>query len=208
MGELIVLAERRADRSRLAATPRPGFFFDLGCPFSYLVAERVERVLGDVTWIPTAGPLLRRDEQWACPATVRSHAETLAVAQRIPLVWPDNFPAETPAARRAAMHAAELGAGSQFALAASRLAFCGGFDLEDLEILAEAAAAAGIGLPDCLRAAGDLTLDRGLHTTARGLLAHGVQRLPAIRVGRIWFDGDDALAGAAALLRSQPVFAV
>src|SRR3712207_6951120 len=36
-----------------------------------------------------------------------------------------------------------------------RLAFCGGYDLEDPEVLGEAAAAAGIGLDDCLRAARD-----------------------------------------------------
>jgi 2-hydroxychromene-2-carboxylate isomerase len=209
MGELIVLAERRADRPRPTGGSRPSFFFDLSCPFSYLAAERVERVLGDVAWIPTAGTLLRQGQEWwSQPAAVRAHAETLAVAQRVPLVWPDNFPAQTPAALRTATYAAELGAGSQFALAASRLAFCGGFDLEDPEILAEAAAAAGIGLQDCLTAAGELKRDQTLQATARGLLAHGVQRLPAIRIGRHWFDGDGALAGAAALLRSQPVAAV
>ncbi len=208
MGDLIVLAERRADRSRPTGGLRPAFFFDLACPFSYLIAERVERVLGDIAWIPTAGALFRTGARWSPPAAVRAHAETLAVAQRVPLVWPDNFPAETPAALRAAAHAAELGAGSRFALAASRLAFCGGFDLEDPEVLAEAAAAAGIGLKDCLRAAGDPRRDRDLRATGYGLRARGVRRLPAIRVGRDWFEGDGALAEVAALLRSRPVFAV
>ena len=41
-----------------------------------------------------------------------------------------------------ALGGAEGGRGAGFVLAASRLAFCGGFDLEDPEILAEAAAAA------------------------------------------------------------------
>ncbi len=203
-----MLAERRADRSRPTGGPRPAFFFDLGCPFSYLVAERVERVLGDIAWIPTAGALLRQGAPWSHPAAVRARAETLAVGQRVPLVWPDSFPAETPAALRAAAHAGELGAGSRFALAASRLAFCGGFDLEDPEILAEAAAAAGIGLEDCLRAAGDPRRDEELRATARGLLSRGVRRLPAIRIGRDFFDGDGALAEAAASLRSRPLFAV
>jgi 2-hydroxychromene-2-carboxylate isomerase len=201
MGELIVLADRRADRSRATASPRPAFFFDLSCPFSYLAAERVERVVGDVVWIPTAGTLLRQGNEFSQPA-VRAHAETCAVALRLPLVWPDRFPAETPAALRAAAYAAEIGAGSRFALAASRLAFCGGFDIEDPEILAEASAAAGIALPDCFSAVGDLSRDDALHATARGLLAHGVRSLPAIRVGRHWFDGDGALAAATAFVRS------
>ncbi len=203
MGELILLAERRADRSRPCRTARPAFFFDLACPFSYLAAERVERVLGDVEWVPTAGRLLRQSGEWSGPAAIRAHAETCAVALRLPLVWPDPFPSDTPAALRAAVHAAEIGAGARFVLAASRLAFCGGFDLEDPEILAEAAAAAGIGLRDCLAAAGDETRDIELDATARGLLSRGIQRLPAVRVGSRWFAGDGVLAGSAAYLRSD-----
>jgi 2-hydroxychromene-2-carboxylate isomerase len=206
MGQLIILAERRADRSRQTGNVDPAFFFDLSDPFSYLVAERIERVLGQVEWIPTAGTVLRGSEEWANPAAVRAHAETCAVALRLPLVWPDNFPGETPAALRAATYAAEIGSGSRFALAAKRLAFCGGFDLEDPEILAEAAAAANIGLQDCLAAAGDLTRDGALHATARGLLLQGVCRLPAIRIGDRWFDGDGALGAAAAYLRSGTAF--
>ncbi len=205
MGELIVLAERRADRSRPKRDGRAAFFFDLACPFSYLAAERVERVLGEVEWVPTATTILRRGTGPADLAAIRSHAETCAVALRLPLVWPDRFPHETPGALRAAAHAAEIGAGARFTLAASRLAFCGGFDLEDPEILAEAAAAAGIGLRECLTAAGDPTRDGQLHATARGLIGQGVRRLPAIRVGTRWFDGDGALAAAAAFLRSRAV---
>jgi 2-hydroxychromene-2-carboxylate isomerase len=203
MGELIVLAERRADRSRQRRSARPAFFFDLSCPFSYLAAERVERVLGEVEWVPTAATILRGGRSAEPPAAVRAHAETCAVAFRLPLVWPDRFPGETPGALRAAAHAGEIGAGARFALAASRLAFCGGFDLEDPEILAEAAAAAGIGLRECLAAAGDPTRDGALHATARGLLTQGVCRLPAIRVGTRWFDGDESLAAAAAFLRAR-----
>jgi len=201
MGELILLAERRADRSRPTRSLRPAFFFDLSCPFSYLAAERIERVLGDVDWVPTAGTVLRRETE-SDQAAVRAHAETCAVALRLPLVWPEHFPAETPSAMRAAAYAVEIGAGSRFVLAASRLAFCGGFDLEDPEILAEAAAAAGVGLKACLTAAGHMTRDGVLHATGRGLLAHGVRHLPAIRVGSNWLYGEGALASASALLRS------
>jgi 2-hydroxychromene-2-carboxylate isomerase len=203
MGELVDLAEHRADRSRVTRTTRPAFFFDLACPFSYLAADRVERALGDVEWVPTAGLLLRQGGEWSQPAAIRTHAETCAVALRLPLVWPHPFPSDTPAALRAAVHAAEIGAGARFVLAASRLAFCGGFDLEDPEILAEAAAAAGIGLRDCLAGAGDETRDIELDATARGLLSRGIQRLPAVRIGSRWFAGDGVLAGSAAYLRSD-----
>lgn len=206
MGELIVLAERRADRSRHTSKTRPAFFFDLSCPFSYLAAERVERMLGHVDWVPTAGTLMRHTDEWARPAAIRAHAETCAVALRLPLVWPEHFPADASAALRAASYATEIGAGSRFALATMRLAFCGGFDLEDPEILTEAAAAAGIGLRECLAAAGEVSRGTVLHATARGLLSQGVNCLPAIRVDRHWFNGESALTAAAAFMRTRALY--
>jgi 2-hydroxychromene-2-carboxylate isomerase len=104
---------------------------------------------------------------------------------------------------RAAARAAELGAAQRFVLAASRLAFCGGFDLEDPEILAEAAAAADMPLEACLSAAGDASIDAQLEATAKGLWARGVRELPAVRIGRSWFDGEPRLAEAGAMLRAQ-----
>jgi 2-hydroxychromene-2-carboxylate isomerase len=96
------------------------------------------------------------------------------------------------------VRAGQLGAGAQFSLAAARLAFCGGFDLEDPEVLAEAAAAARIPLEQCLEAAKDCSLDATLDATGRGLLARGVTRLPAVRIGRGLFSGEGRLAEAAA----------
>jgi 2-hydroxychromene-2-carboxylate isomerase len=196
MGELIVLAERLADRSRVRGQQAtPAFFFDLACPFSYFAAERVERLLGEVEWIPAADrPVAQREL-----SSFRSKAERRAAELRLPLVWPEPFPVSVPGALRAAARASQLGAGPRFALAAARLAFCGGFDLEDPEVLAEAAAAAGLTLDQCLAAAGDQALDRSLKATANGLRAQGVGRLPVVRVGGRLFDGERRLLEAAAL---------
>ena len=65
-------------------------------------------------------------------------AEERAAALRLPLAWPERWPASTPAAMRVAHYAAQEGRGGAFVLAATRLAFAGGFDLDDLEILTEA----------------------------------------------------------------------
>ena len=116
---------------------RPAFFFDLSCPFSYLVAERVERLLGEVNWVPA--PTWSR----ADPEAAVQRATAMARAARLPLVWPEAFPAPVPRALRAAAYAGEIGAGARFALAALRLAFCGGFDLEKRSVLTDVAAAAG-----------------------------------------------------------------
>jgi 2-hydroxychromene-2-carboxylate isomerase len=200
MGELIVLKDRFADRSRPEHGATPAFFFDLCCPFSYLAAERVERVLGEVEWVPTAAVALP-GEGWSLSEEARAVAERRAAELRLPLVWPERFPVYVPAALRAAAYAARIGEGARFALAAARLAFCGGFDLEDPEILAEAAAAAGIRPEDCFAAIGDAELDGPLMATAQGLAARGARQLPAVRIGRRIFAGEQRLAEAAALLR-------
>jgi 2-hydroxychromene-2-carboxylate isomerase len=113
-----------------------------------------------------------------------------------------------PAAMRAAAFAAEQGRGGAFVLAAGRLAFCGGFDLDDPEILAEAAAAAGIRLEHCLRAAGEPRRDGAAEEAGRKLLAAGADRLPVLRVGRALFWGEQRVGAAAASVRqSTPALA-
>ncbi len=169
------------------------FFFELGSPFSYLAAERVERALGKVDWIPTA-PLP------GATAVSPDEAERHALSLRLPLVWPEREP-DFPRALRAAACAAELGRSGPFAIAASRLAFCGGFDIDDPEMLAEAAAAAGLAPQECLAAARDASWDDQLQATAAGLVRRGVLELPAIRVGRTYCSGKQAVAEATAVVQ-------
>jgi 2-hydroxychromene-2-carboxylate isomerase len=208
MGEVIRLAERRQARRerprQRSASLRAEFLFDLSCPFTYLAAERVERAFDDVTWTPASTTALRRgslaDDEVAL-AAVQTAAEERAAALRLPLIWPENWPAEVPAAMRVAAHAAATGRGAAFVLAAGRLAFCGGFDLDDPEIIAEASAAAGLALGDCLRAAGDKRRDGALDAAGRRLLSAGADRLPALRVGRALYWGEDQIAEAAMTAR-------
>lgn len=202
MGTLIDLQERLVDRSRPTRSPRPAFFFDLSCPYSYLVSERVERRLGEVDWIPAARSRLRGGHAALGSGQDREYAEQVAARLRLPLVWPERFPAEFPRALRAASYACEIGTGSQFALAAARLAFCGGFDLEDPEVLAEAAAAACVPLDACLEQAGNSERDAQLLATGDGLRRRRVERLPAIRIGPRWFAGEYGLFAACATLRA------
>ena len=198
MGDVIKLSERREARRRQRAgrqreRSRAQFFFDLSCPFTYLAAERVERAFDEVVWTPASSDALRRaclaDDDVAA-AAVRRAAEERAAELRLPLVWPERFPTEVSAAMRVAAQAAELGRGAAFVLAATRLAFCGGFDLDDPEILAEASAAAGVVLDDCLRAARDGGRDGMIEDAGRALLAAGADRLPALGVGRALYWGE------------------
>lgn len=197
MGDVIMLLQKLAERPSIGRS-WSAFFFDLSCPFSYLAAERVERVLGDVDWVPCPLPTAARHGP-GHDLIARTRREALALA--VPIVWPDAFPAPVPSAMRAAAYAAEIGAGPRFALAASRLAFCGGYNLEDREILAEAAAAAGMPIDACLAAADDRGRDTGLQATARRLRSSGVLSVPAIRIGRRWLWGEQMLHEARPLLR-------
>ena len=208
MGEVIRLAERReARRARSRQRPAPvraQFLFDLSCPFTYLAAERVDRAFDIVTWTAASASALRGgslDADEAAVDAIRTAAEQRAAALRLPLVWPENWPSEVPAAMRAASYAAGRDRGAAFVLAAGRLAFCGGFDLDDPEILAEAAAAAGVGLDGCLRAAGDRGRDGAMEAAGRRLLAVGADRLPALRVGRSLFWGEGQVGDAAVAAR-------
>jgi 2-hydroxychromene-2-carboxylate isomerase len=211
VGDLIRLDEVRKaragsePRTRTPASTRAEFFFDLSCPFSYLAAERVERAFTQVSWRPTAtSALLRRDPaaEETDVDSMRHAALARALQLRMPLQWPDRYPHEVPAAMRAATYAAGCGRGAAFVLAAGRLAFCGGFDLDDPEILAEAAAAAGIALDRCLRAAGDVAYDGPIEANARRLLAAGADRLPALRVSRTLVWGESRVSGLAAFARA------
>jgi 2-hydroxychromene-2-carboxylate isomerase len=214
MGQVIDLATRREAaqrRTRSREPQRAQLFFDLACPFTYLAIERVERAFSHVTWTATSAETLQRrsltdDPEWA--DRVRAAAEGRAAELRLPLQWPEHFPREVPAAMRAAAYAAEQGRGGEFVLAAGRLAFAGGFDLDDPEILAEAAAAAGIPLYDCLSAAGDFARDGRAEAIGRKLLAAGADRLPVLRVGRSLFWGEQRVGAAAASVRqSTPALA-
>jgi 2-hydroxychromene-2-carboxylate isomerase len=129
---------------------------------------------------------------------VRAAAQLRARELRVPLVWPDRYPNDVPEAMRAAAYAAELGRGAAFVLAAGRLAYCGGFDLSDPEVLAEAAAAADVPLDACFAAAVDAARDAAIEGAALRLLAVGANRLPALRLGRSLVWGERRVTEAAA----------
>jgi 2-hydroxychromene-2-carboxylate isomerase len=179
--------------------PRATLYFDLRSPYTYFVAERADRLFDGLQWRPASADVLHGGElEDDAPRAAADRAGLLG----LPLVWPEDRPYRVPRAMRVASLAAERGCGGAFVLAASRLAFCGGFDLDDPEVLAEAAAAAGIPLDACLEAARDPARDGSLEAAARRLLAAGAERLPVVRVGRVLYAGEQGVAQAAAVRRT------
>ncbi|MDP9401492.1 MAG: DsbA family protein, partial [Actinomycetota bacterium] len=152
MADVILLERHRAQRSPGSRSPGATFSFDLGSPATYLAAERVDRLFEGIRWRPVLGP------GPGGRGVDAAHVERRARELRLPLRWPERD-AATVAASRVAYLAVERGRGAAFVLAASRLAFCGGFDLDDPEVLLEAAAAAGLTAGEARVAAGDPSRD-------------------------------------------------
>ncbi len=207
MGIVISLRDWRALRrpasapaSRPARRPvRATFFYDLRSPWTYLTAERADRLLPALRWQPVAADALEdgagadpRDER------VRAAVERRASELGLPVAWPDGWCPGGRVAMRMASLADEEGCSAGFVLAATRLAFCGGYDLDDPEILAEAAAAAGLDFDLALRAAGEVWRDLDMERAALRLLRLGASELPTAIVNRVVFSGERRLSEAAA----------
>lgn len=217
MGTVISLADRRAARATAqpdgARAALPGgaplvrapatVFFDLASPATYLMAERAERLLPGARWRPVLEDAVTGRPPGGGMAGMAA-AQHRAEALGMPLCWPDRWPAGGRSATRVATLAAERGRASAFALAASRLQFCGGFDLDEPEILAEAAAAAGLGLEEALEAAREPSRDAKPEEEGRRLLRLGATALPAFRVGRTIFSGEGELQAAVASTGDLP----
>jgi 2-hydroxychromene-2-carboxylate isomerase len=209
MAEVIQITQRHPDQADRwealqASTAVPTtLYFDLASPFTYLVAERFERRVGDAVWRPAVLPRrLLPGEQLIAEAQQRAHA------LRMPLVWPDRHPSRVPTAMRVATYAHEQGCGSAFAIAAGRLAFCGGFDIEDPDILAEAAAAAGLEVDGALAAAREPRRDHQIDMAGRLIDHAGGAPLPALEHERRLYCGESQITAwlsqlAAAAVRSS-----
>lgn len=197
MAEVIQLTKDRRSRSTSASHGYGSatFYFDLASPHAYLAAERVERRLGGACWQP-AVLLSGAQAEMEDVARATEIAMRRARELRMPLVWPERFPAAVPGAMRVAMFAAEQGCGAAFAIAAGRLAFCGGFDIEDADMLAEAAAAAGLEVRDALAAARAMDRDEEIVAAGRAVWAGGGAELPALRHEGRLFCGEPQIATA------------
>lgn len=204
MGDVIRFVPRRRPAPRRSMTGVT-FFFDLACPYTYLAAERLDRRFCGAHWRPAAGrhlvlgPLAPGAERVDdAIATV----ERRALELHMPLVWPERFWAPVPSAMRAATYATLHGRGPAFAIAVGRLAFCGGFDVEDPRMLAEAAAAAGLDVDETLAAARDPRRDRGVEAAGRALWVQGGTSLPAVQHAGGLFCGEDGVTAAMFALSS------
>jgi 2-hydroxychromene-2-carboxylate isomerase len=193
---------------------RPTFFFDLGSPYAYLAAERVNAMFAEAVgeppvWEPVLlGGLFKRfgRDSWA---NGPGRADGIAEVERRagerglpPLRWPDPFPGNTLFAMRVATYAKQIGRTVSFSLAAFRQAFAAGRDLTDPDSVLVAAAAAEIH-PRAVTAAVERdSVKSALRDATERAGDLGVRGVPSLVVGDEVFWGDDRLERAVEAARS------
>ena len=190
----------------MSAADRPTFYYDLGSPYSWLAAERVNSVLPQVpVWRPILlGGLFKALERGSWANTDArdegmQEVERRAAEYGLPEVrWPEPWPGNTLLAMRAATYATSIGKGVSFALAAFRQAFAGGRDLSLAESVMIAAAACEIHPNAVEKAVQQEQVKNALKDATQECLERGVIGVPSIAIGDQVFWGDDRLGEAAA----------
>ena len=177
---------------------RPLFFYDLGSPYAWLAAERIDALLPvEPVWVPVLlGGIFK--------ATGRSSwAQTDALAAGIAEIERRAASRGLPAPRWTApwpndgLHAMRVAAALDsraFALAAFRVQFVEGLPLSDPENVALAAARVGADpVEDKVR----------LRANTDHALSLGVFGVPTVAAGGEIYWGDDRLEEAASALEQQ-----
>jgi len=202
--------QSREGKLRHGIDQSPVFCFDLGSPYAYLAAERVngsfaEAGLQPPEWQPILlGALFKRFGRGSWTQTPDRDAGIAEVEQRAsdyglpPIRWPDPFPGNTLAAMRAATYAKQAGRTVAFALAAFRQAFAAGRDLTETENVLLAAAACELHPNAVLKAIETTSVKDGLREATETAADGGVKGVPSLVVGGEVFWGDDRLADAVA----------
>jgi 2-hydroxychromene-2-carboxylate isomerase len=189
---------------------RPIFYYDLGSPYAYLAAERVNGLFADAigeppVWQPILlGALFKRlnRDSWMNGEgreegmrEVERRASTYGLP---PLRWPQPCPANTLFAMRVAAFAKDIGKTVSFSLAAFRQAFAAGRDLTDPDNVLLAAAAAEIHPRALLSAAQRDSVKLALRDATEHAADLGVAGVPSVFVDGEVFWGDDRLEAAVA----------
>lgn len=186
------------------------FFFDLGSPFAYLTAERIDAVLPKpIQWQPISlGAIFKATgrSSWALGEPERRQTGMAEVEQRAlsyglpPVRWPDPWPGNYLMAMRAATFAQRTGRVREFAMQAFRNAFQLGHDLSVPAHVLEAARAVGLDPGEVEQATSHPEIKLALREATDAAHRLGVFGVPTIALGSELFWGDDRLPDAAACL--------
>ena len=168
---------------------QPVFYYDLGSPHCYMVAETI---MATLPVVPEWEPVLGSDVAPPGPdpeTPDRGQIEALAKELGLqPIRWPAIWPPDSGRAMLAATYAKRIGRAVAFSLAAFRQTFAGGRDLTDEDTVLIAGAA-------CEMHPVAHTKGMGLRSTADALTsanerarAAGIATLPAIQMDERTYD--------------------
>jgi 2-hydroxychromene-2-carboxylate isomerase len=189
---------------------RPVFYFDLGSPYAYLAAERINPLFTDATGMPPVwqpillGGLFKRFDRSSWGEGPEREAGMAEIERRAadrgmqPIRWPDPWPGNMLFAMRVATYAKQAGRVVAFSLAAFRQAFAAGRDLSDPDSVLIAAAACELHPRAVAAAAERESIKRELREATDRAGDLGVRGVPSVLVGDDVFWGDDRLEDAAA----------
>ena len=189
-------------------TDHPVFYYDLGSPYAYLAAERVNALFVEAIGLPPVwqpillGGLFRRFDRdsWANgPGREEGMREVERRSSAYglpPIVWPNPWPGNTLYAMRVATFAKEIGKAVSFASAAFRQAFAGGRDLTIPENAMIAAAACELHPRAVEQAASRDSVKERLRAATDEAADAGVRGVPSLVVGGEVFWGDDRIEDA------------
>jgi len=184
------------------------FYFDLGSPYAYLAAERVNGLFAEAEidppeWRPVLlGGLLKRfdHESWASgpdrDLRLREIEQRASSYQLQPVRWPTPFPGDMLFAMRTATYAKQIGRTVAFSLAAFRQAFAAGRDLSEPDNVLLAAAACELHPRAIVSAAKSRATKAALRDATERAGDIGVRAVPSLVVGSEVFWGDDRLEAA------------
>jgi 2-hydroxychromene-2-carboxylate isomerase len=200
------------DQDGRHSAPELAFYFDLGSPYAYLTAERLEALLpAAVQWRPVLlGGLFKLTgrSSWALRDYHRRQRGMAEIERRArsyglpPMRWPDPWPSNYLFAMRVATFAFGRGCGREFTRVAFRSAFQQGRDLSIPTDLLDVAVAVGLGRDEAGAATQDEAIKAALREATDAAHARGVFGVPTVAVGDELLWGDDRLEDAAAMLRA------
>jgi 2-hydroxychromene-2-carboxylate isomerase len=187
---------------------QPVFYFDLGSPYSYLAAERVNQLLPvQPVWQPILlGGIWQQSGGGSWGVTEERDAGQREVERRaqeyglMPVRWPEGWPNDTLKAMRVATFCASIGRAVAFSLAAFRQAFAAGRDLSEVDNILIAAAACELHPNAILKALETQSVKDNLRNATQQAYDLGVRGVPTIAVGDELFFGDDRLEDAGSAL--------
>ena len=189
---------------------RPVFYFDLGSPYSYLAAERINALFTEAAgappvWEPVLlGGLFKRFDRSSWGQEPKREAGMAEIERRAaergmqPIRWPDPWPGNMLYAMRVATYAKQGGRVVAFSLAAFRQAFAAGRDLSDPDNVLIAAAACELHPKAVIAAAERESVKRELREATDRAGDLGVRGVPSVLVGGEVYWGDDRLEEATA----------